>query len=69
MFERNLLTFNPGWDADGNALPDFTDVRDIQRRLKEAGIQTVEADQSGSGPAHITVVDPDGNPMLFDQHV
>lgn len=70
MFERNLLTFNPGWDADGNALPDFTDVRDIQRRLKEAGIQpTVEADQSGSGPAHITVVDPDGNPILFDQHV
>lgn len=70
MFERNLLTFNPGWDADGATLPDFTDVREIQRRLTAAGIQpTMEADESGSGPAHFTVVDPDGNPILVDQHV
>jgi catechol 2,3-dioxygenase-like lactoylglutathione lyase family enzyme len=70
MFERNLLTFNPGWDADGNTLPDFTDVREIQRRLKAAGIQPdPEADESTSGPAYITVVDPDGNPILIDQHV
>lgn len=70
MFERNLLTFNPGWDADGATLPDFTDVREIQRRLKAAGVElTTEADESGSGPAHFTVVDPDGNPILVDQHV
>jgi lactoylglutathione lyase len=70
MFERNLLTFNPGWDTDGTTLPDFTDVREIQRRLKAAGIElTTEADESGSGPAHITLVDPDGNPILIDQHV
>lgn len=70
MFERNMLTFNPGWDADGNALPDFTDVRDIQRRLKAAGIPLAsEADETASGPGSFMVVDPDGNPILFDQHV
>lgn len=70
MFERNTLTFNPGWDADGATLPDFTDVREIQRRLRAAGIQpTTEADESGSGPAHLALVDPDGNPILVDQHV
>jgi hypothetical protein len=70
MFERNTLTFNPGWDADGGTLPDFADVREIQRRLKAAGIQpATEADESGSGPAHFTVIDPDGNPILVDQHV
>jgi lactoylglutathione lyase len=70
MFDRNMLTFNPGWDADRNALADFTDVREIQRRLKEAGIELVqEADPSVEGPGHLMVVDPDGNPILIDQHV
>ena len=70
MFERNTLTFNPGWDAAANTLPEFTDVRELQRRLKEAGIEpTLEADESGEGPASFMVVDPDGNPILFDQHV
>jgi lactoylglutathione lyase len=70
MFDRNMLTFNPGWDADRNALADFTDVREIQRRLKEAGIEPVqEADPSVEGPSHLMVVDPDGNPILIDQHV
>ena len=70
MFERNTLTFNPGWDSSGNTLPQFTDVRDLQRRLKAAGIvPSAEADESGQGPASFMVVDPDGNPILFDQHV
>ena len=70
MFERNTLTFNPGWDAAGNALMDFVDVREVQRRLKGAGIQpSLETEESGRGPAHFVVVDPDGNPVLFDQHV
>lgn len=70
MFERNTLTFNPGWDAAGNALTDFVDVREIQRRLKGVGIQpSLETEESGRGPAHFVVVDPDGNPVLFDQHV
>ena len=70
MFDRNTLTFNPGWDADGNTLSDFTDVREIQRRLKASGLQlSLEADVSGSGPGSLMVIDPDGNPILFDQHV
>jgi catechol 2,3-dioxygenase-like lactoylglutathione lyase family enzyme len=70
MLERNTLTFNPGWDRDGNALPSFTDVRELQGRLKAAGVEfALEADESGSGPASFIVVDPDGNPILFDQHV
>lgn len=70
MFERNLLTFNPGWDRHANTLPEFDDVRDIQRRLREAGIAITSAtDESATGPAHITIVDPDGNPILIDQHV
>jgi catechol 2,3-dioxygenase-like lactoylglutathione lyase family enzyme len=70
MFERNMLTFNPGWDSDGNTLSDFVDVREIQRRLKAAGIQpTMEADESGRGPASLMITDPDGNPILLDQHV
>ena len=70
MFEKNILTFNPGWDADARALPSFTDVREIQRRLKAAGVvlQT-EADESTTGPASLVVVDPDGNSVLLDQHV
>jgi catechol 2,3-dioxygenase-like lactoylglutathione lyase family enzyme len=70
MFERNMLTFNPGWDSAGNPLTQFTDVRELQRRLKQAGIVlATEADESGSGPASFMVIDPDGNPILIDQHV
>ena len=70
MFERNTLTFNPGWDSDCNTLPEFTDVRELQRRLKRAGVElTMEADESGKGPASFMVIDPDGNPILVDQHV
>jgi len=69
MFERNMLTFNPGWGQDAEAVDPFTDVREIQRRLKEAGLTFVqEADESSTGPASFIVVDPDGNPVLFDQH-
>lgn len=70
MFEKNIMTFNPGWDRAGNALPEFQDVRDIQRELKSRGIVLVaEADESTSGPASIVLVDPDGNQILIDQHV
>jgi catechol 2,3-dioxygenase-like lactoylglutathione lyase family enzyme len=70
MFGKNMLTFNPGWDAECNPLPEFTDVRELQRQLKTQGIvPDVPADESGSGPAYFTVADPDGNPILFDQHV
>jgi catechol 2,3-dioxygenase-like lactoylglutathione lyase family enzyme len=70
MFEKNILTFNPGWDQDAKKLPSFTDVRDLQRRLKSLGVELVqEADESTSGPASFLAVDPDGNPILFDQHV
>lgn len=70
MFERNMLTFNPGWDQAAQALDDYTDVREIQRALQEAGVeldQTTEAD--GSGPGFVMLTDPDGNPILIDQHV
>ena len=70
MFERNILTFNPGWDRSGATLPDFDDVRDIQRTLKERGLTVApEADDSTTGPASLMVLDPDGNPILIDQHV
>jgi catechol 2,3-dioxygenase-like lactoylglutathione lyase family enzyme len=70
MFERNILTFNPGWDRDAQPLGSYTDVREVQRRLKEQGVEFVtEADESGSGPGSFLVVDPDGNPILVDQHV
>ncbi len=70
MFEKNTLTFNPGWDQNTKKLDAFTDVRDLQRRLKEQGVElTVEADESTTGPASFVVVDPDGNPILVDQHV
>ncbi|MFB1081649.1 VOC family protein [Jeotgalibacillus sp. JSM ZJ347] len=69
MFEKNLLTFNPGWDQNAENLDSFTDIRDLQKHLKSAGIQlTSEADESGSGPASMTLEDPDGNPILIDQH-
>jgi lactoylglutathione lyase len=70
MFEGNLLTFNPGWDGEGAPLDDFVDVREIQRRVRAAGIRpTLEADESGSGPAALMLTDPDGNVILVDQHV
>jgi len=69
MFDKNILTFNPGWDQNAKELNDFTDVRDIQKKLKESGIEFKEEAKDGSGPASFIVVDPDGNPVLVDQHV
>jgi lactoylglutathione lyase len=70
MFEKNMLTFNPGWDSNASPLGSFTDVRDLQRSLKTQGVTLMtEADESTRGPASFIVVDPDGNPILFDQHV
>ena len=70
MFERNTLAFNPGWDGNARPLPAFTDVRELQRRLGAQGVPFVsEADESTTGPASFRVVDPDGNPILVDQHV
>ncbi len=70
MFERNILTFNPGWDAHAQAVETFTDVREHQRQLKSKGMQlTSEADEAGTGPASLILVDPDGNPVFIDQHV
>ncbi|MDI4634991.1 VOC family protein [Pelomonas sp. V22] len=69
MFEKNVLTFNPGWNQDAQAVDPFTDVREIQRQLKAAGLHLAsEADEGTSGPASLVVVDPDGNPVLLDQH-
>ena len=70
MFEKNSLTFNPGWDSDANKLAAFTDIRDLQRALKAQGVQFMtEADETSTGPASFAVLDPDGNPILVDQHV
>ena len=70
MLERNSLTFNPGWASDTSTLKDFTDVRELQRQLKAQGVQmTAEADETTSGPAYFIAIDPDGNPLMFDQHV
>ena len=70
MFEKNILTFNPGWDSNAQPVPGFTDVRDLQRRVKAAGLTlATEADESTTGPASFVAVDPDGNPVLVDQHV
>lgn len=69
MFEKNILTFNPGWDQDAKPLPSFTDVRELQRTLRAEGITfSTEANESTSGPASFVVEDPDGNQILFDQH-
>ena len=70
MFEQNILTFNPGWNQDAKTLDSFTDVRELQRQLKAQGVPiTTEADETTTGPASFVVVDPDGNPILVDQHV
>lgn len=70
MFDKNMLTFNPGWDGNAQKLDTFTDVRDLQKQLKAQGVELMtEADESTTGPASFVVTDPDGNPILFDQHV
>ena len=70
MFEKNILTFNPGWDRNAKTLDSFTDVRELQQRLAAAGIaMKTKADETSTGPASFMVVDPDGNPILVDQHV
>jgi catechol 2,3-dioxygenase-like lactoylglutathione lyase family enzyme len=70
MFEKNILTFNPGWDQDAQVLDSFTDVRELQRQLQAQGVEfESEADESTTGPASFIVLDPDGNPILVDQHV
>ena len=70
MFEKNGLTFNPGWDRTCATLPDFDDVRDIQRTLKGRGlVPSAAADETSTGPASLMLIDPDGNPILIDQHV
>ena len=69
MFEKNMLTFNPGWDSNADNVDGFTDIRDIQKALKDAGIALdSEADEGASGPASCLLHDPDGNPILIDQH-
>jgi predicted lactoylglutathione lyase len=69
MFEKNILTFNPGWNENAENLDSFTDVRDLQKQLKEKGItMLIEADESTEGLAHFIIEDPDGNQILVDQH-
>ena len=70
MFDKNMLTFNPGWDRDCGTVPGFTDVRELQKQLKARGIALMaEADETTTGPAHLIAIDPDGNPVMLDQHV
>ena len=70
MFDKNILTFNPGWDSNAQPLKNFTDVRELQRRLKASGVDMIsEADESSTGPASFMIADPDGNTILVDQHV
>lgn len=70
MFERNVLTFNPGWDNHAQKLDTFTDVRELQRQLKAQGVEVMnEAEEGTTGPASFMLVDPDGNPIFIDQHV
>ena len=70
MFEKNILTFNPGWNSDAQPLSEFTDIRELQRQLKDRGLSLItEADESSTGPASLMMADPDGNTILLDQHV
>lgn len=70
MFEKNMLTFNPGWDQSAQALPSFTDIRALQADLKAKGITFQSEVEAGtSGPGSFVVIDPDGNPILIDQHI
>ncbi|SDN46567.1 VOC family protein [Bacillus sp. OK048] len=69
MFEKNVLTFNPGWNQNAENLESFTDIRDLQKQLKEKGVKILtEANEASEGPAHLTLEDPDGNQILLDQH-
>lgn len=70
MFEKNILTFNPGWSQDAQPLGEFTDIRELQRQLKASGVNMIsEADENSTGPASLMIADPDGNTILLDQHV
>jgi predicted lactoylglutathione lyase len=71
MFEKNIITFNPGWDSNANAMKDFDDIRVIQKTLKNNGIkiETEEIEENSKGPASLILIDPDGNQILFDQHL
>lgn len=70
MFEKNILTFNPGWNSEAQQLEEFTDVRELQRQLKDRGVKLIsEADENSTGPASLMIADPDGNTILVDQHV
>jgi hypothetical protein len=70
MFDKNILTFNPGWNQDAQPLTEFADVRELQRQLKQRDVEfAMEADEGSTGPASFMISDPDGNPILFDQHV
>ena len=70
MFEKKILTFNPGWDGNAEALASYTDIRELQRQLKARGVALMtEADETTTGPASFVAADPDGNPILVDQHV
>lgn len=70
MFDKNVLTFNPGWDENAHGLKEFDDVRAIQQQLKSKGIKLIsEADENSTGPASFMLTDPDGNPILIDQHL
>jgi catechol 2,3-dioxygenase-like lactoylglutathione lyase family enzyme len=70
MFEKNALTFNPGWDQNATAVGPFTDIRELQRQLKAQGVVFVtEVDESGAGPGSFVIEDPDGNPIIVDQHI
>ena len=70
MFKENILTFNPGWNSDAQPVDDFTDVRELQRQLKDSDLEMIsEADESSTGPGSFMIADPDGNTILVDQHV
>ena len=70
MFDKNILTFNPGWNSDAQPLEQFTDIRELQRQLKQRGVKMIsEADETSTGPASFMIFDPDGNTILLDQHV
>ncbi len=70
MFDKNIMTFNPGWDSEAQPLETFTDIRELQRQLKAQGVELLsEADEDSAGPASLFIVDPDGNQILVDQHV
>ncbi|MBN2794108.1 MAG: VOC family protein [Clostridia bacterium] len=69
MFDKNILTFNPGWDSNGDPVDPFTDIRTLQKSWKEKGVDFIdEVDENGSGPGSFIIMDPDGNPIMIDQH-